>query len=379
MIDHTEKIQILAVDDDPNIIKALKRVFMETEYSIKFFDKGSDVVEYIETCTPGLLPDLILSDIKMPGMDGYETVKKVQSIMDAALLNGEGSRASIIFLTGSDDSKSILKGFEAGAIDYVTKPFLNEELLARVNTHMELKSQRDQILQMSYDQKQLIRVLCHDLTNPLGAIHGLICEFDNAESFFSIRDVIKDGAAQCLDIVEHVRILHSLTSGKQKLATQPVNMSYIITSACDLLKQKFEAKGIQIVMEVPENIYVIADETVLYSSIINNLLTNALKFSYSGNSVLLKLKVEGEFVHFSVCDTGRGMSEGVLNSLFDILASTSHPGTDGESGTGFGMPLVKKFVDMFGGSIDVISRSKRDYPESHGTTVKITLRGCDGL
>ena len=139
-----------------------------------------------------------------------------------------------------------------------------------------------------------------------------------------------------------------------------------------LMQTKLSAKDINLVAEVPA-VHVQAEPCSLVNSVLNNLLTNAIKFSPRGSSIELSARVEGTQVCLTVRDHGIGMTPEVLAHLFDLGKSHSRPGTDGETGTGFGMPLVQRFVTQFGGRLEVTSRDQASHPENHGTEFRIWL------
>jgi signal transduction histidine kinase len=115
-----------------------------------------------------------------------------------------------------------------------------------------------------------------------------------------------------------------------------------------------------------------AEPVSFMNSALNNILTNAIKFSFPGGVITIAARNLGAAVELSVTDRGIGMSEKLLADLFDISKQTSRNGTSGEKGTGFGMPLLKKFVSLYGGAVEIESKDIKKYPEGHGT--KVTLR-----
>lgn len=155
-------------------------------------------------------------------------------------------------------------------------------------------------------------------------------------------------------------------SQDKELLLEPVSLSAAVAESLLLLQTKLAAKEITLVPEVP-TVHVQAESCSLVNSGLNNLLTNAIKFSPRGSSVELFARTEGEQVCLTVRDHGIGMTAEVLSHLFDLGTSHSRPGPDGETGTGFGMPLGQWFVTQFGGRLEVTSRDQGSHPEDHGT------------
>ena len=354
--------RILVVDDLPDNVDVLRQALEVAEYQVMVAPSGELALNLAERFTP----DLILLDVVMPGLDGFETclrLKQAESTRDIP----------IIFLTARTESADIVKGFELGAADYVTKPFNKAELLARVQTHLTLKEQRDTILRQHVEQKELLHILCHDLTNPLGSIRGLMeLVLEEPDELAECGPRIIKGADIGLDIIRLVRQMRALEEGKVALAR--VDLHQAVRTAADMLHTRLEAKELRLDIQVDAEIQVSAESTSLVNCVISNLLTNAIKFSYPGSAIGLQAERVDDRVTVSLRDRGMGMPPALVKDLFDMSKATSRPGTGGEQGTGFGMPLVAKFVESYGGRIEVFSTDEKVDPQGHGTEVKLTFR-----
>ncbi len=366
-----EKPLILIVDDMPKNIQVLGTILREKEYNIAVATNGIDATKIAEKT----IPDLILLDIMMPQMDGYEACKILKS-------KKETKNIPVIFLTAKNEIEDKIKGFDLGAVDYVTKPFNIPELLARVNTHLELKFNRESIVELnklnkkeSNERKELIHVLCHDLSNHF---HSLISVFDMVEQTgmeftdelqMEVKKVVQNG----INTIDLVRKMRSIDDKKTTLELTPVNLLYAAHSSLGILENKLIKKNINIDINIENSLHIIAEETSLINSVISNILTNAIKFSFNDANISISAKEEDEKVVFSVKDSGIGMPNDLLNSIFDANKATSRRGTNGESGTGYGMPLVQKFAKAYGGDIKVISKEKKESSNDHGTEIIITL------
>ncbi len=264
----------------------------------------------------------------------------------------------------------------------------NDEIREKIQTienhKVELQNtvdEKTQALSKTAETKAtLLRVLCHDLSNPLVLITGLLELFANNR----IPDDKKQAkyktlsrAAQLMaDILSNVREMEAVDSGKRNITITPVNLERMFDDLNLIFRDRLFEKQIclEIENELPDNIGVLADPVSLSNHVFNNLVSNALKFSFPGSKVRIVARAEGDQVHVSISDTGVGMSEEIAQAIFDPTRQTTRPGTAGEKGTGFGMPIVKSFVEKYGGRIQVESTSAEINPSAHGTTFHLYLK-----
>lgn len=359
-----EKYSILIVDDVPKNIQLLAQVLDDAGYAVKAAMNGKEALAAVEKA----VPDLILLDVMMPEMDGYETCNRLKE--EKGLIE-----VPIIFLTAKNETEDVVKGFDLGAVDYVTKPFNAAELLSRVKTHVELKKARATIDQISEERKELIHVLCHDMANPIGFVLSVIDMAKEDPSFYEdMKDNIEKSMTNSLEMIGLVRNLMAIEGGKHDLDISPFELDGLISESVDILNIKLKEKNISIEREIPKGLEVRVERTSFVNSVLNNIITNAVKFSENGAKLSISAAKEGDEVRLRVRDYGIGMPESILNNLFDIKKKTSRKGTAGETGTGFGMPLMKKFVHIYGGELNVMSAEKKD-SDDHGTTVELLLKG----
>lgn len=225
------------------------------------------------------------------------------------------------------------------------------------------------------EYKELLHVLCHDLNNSLGILKMAV-DFAEVTGDINSLDEYKQPISLAvnngLDIIALVREMCRLEEYKFKLT--PINLLEIFNEAEILLKKQLDDKELIIETDVTEDLYVSAEKRSLLNSVIINLLTNAIKFSEKGNIIKVKATIPGEGkVDFSVKDFGIGIPDNIMKHIFDISKSKSRRGTMGKTGTGFGLPMVKKFVNLYGGTVEVFSQDGDHAPENRGTEVKITL------
>ena len=355
--------QILIVDDTPKNIQVLGQMLSDRGYEIIVASNGNQALKVVEK----VIPDLILLDVMMPEMDGYETCQHLKN-------NEITKDIPVIFLTAKVETDDIVKGFELGAVDYVTKPFNSIELLRRVKTHLESHQKSKQINEDAIQMKQMIHILCHDLANPISAISTIMdMGRDDLNIFKEMESVLEVSLKNAISIIEDVRVLQSITEGKFQANMLLHKLAPMIAQSVMIMTNKAEQKNIKIQTNIDDDLSVFGDETIFVNSIFNNILTNAIKFSPAGNTVEISASQKNNRTKITFIDHGVGIPDLILNDIFNVNKSTSRAGTAGESGTGFGMPLVKKFVDGFAGQIVIESREGKE----SGTIITLDFSGCE--
>src|SRR5262249_12248115 len=186
------------------------------------------------------LPDLILLDLMMPEMDGLEVCRRLKA-------DPRTQELPIMFLTASNEMEHLVKGFEGGAVDYVTKPFNAPELLARVRTHLELKHARERLREMNNEKNEFMGIAAHDLRNPLGAVKGyaeFILEEPNLprpELEASMRR-IQEAAARMVEMVQNLLDTNRIERGEMKVNLQPTDLRVVLATVVETQRPRAAAK-----------------------------------------------------------------------------------------------------------------------------------------
>jgi len=344
-----KKFSILIVDDVPKNIQMVANVLREEGYQMAFARSGDAALRHTET----ILFDLILLDIMMPEMNGYEVCEKLKQ-------NPKTKEIPVIFLTAKTDTENVLKGFELGAVDYVTKPFNMSELLARVKTHLELREARQKLQELNATKDKFFSIIAHDLKNPFNALisgsNFLVQHFEELEKNkikAFIRE-INNASKYAFNLLENLLEWSRAQTGRVICEPTETDIHRIVSDTMALLKQNAEKKQVHLINEIAPNTSAYADIDMI-SVIIRNLLSNALKYTNEGGEVRIASKAAGDFMEISVSDTGVGISKEDMDRLFRIDIKYSTAGTDQEQGTGLGLILCKEFVEKNGGKIQVAS------------------------
>lgn len=351
---------VLAVDDEAQNLHLLEQL-LKNKYRLAFAKDGRQGLEVMKK----IKPDLLLLDIMMPGMDGYEVVRLIKE--DETIRD-----IPVIYLSALSELEDKVKGLLAGGVDYITKPFQKDEVLARIKIHLDLKFSKDALRKMSRERQELIHILCHDLTHPFHLISSSMELIeDGSATLEDFRSYINIALENGMEIIELVRNMHALES--KKLDLEMINLKEAITQSCLLLKENLARKGVQIEVNVDDDCIVLAEKTSFVNSVLNNIFSNAIKFSNRGSKIVVNAERKGNYTSIAVTDFGIGMSKKLLGDLFKLDKKTSRPGTEKESGTGFGMPLIKKFISAYGGTIEIESKEAGENSNDHGTTVRLSL------
>ncbi|MCB1192663.1 MAG: hybrid sensor histidine kinase/response regulator [Leptospiraceae bacterium] len=349
--------QVLIVDDIPKNLQLLGQVLSKEGYKIIIASNGIQALKVTEK----VIPDLILLDIMMPGMDGFEICYRLKK-------SKQTSEIPIIFLTAKTEPEDIVKGFQAGAVDYVTKPFNTLELIQRVKTHLDLRDKTIRLNESNRNIQELVHVLTHDLSNPISAIHTTLqIVHEDPEIFLKMKNMMQLAIGNCLSIIDNVKKMSSIDDGKLQLVSEVVNLENLLQRSLIIFSQKLNDKQLKVDLNVAKETTVYVEPRSFGNSVFNNILSNAIKFSHPESTIEVSSETRGDLVELRISDHGVGIPEELLNDVFNVNKATSRKGTKGEIGTGYGMPLVKKFVTKFNGKIEIESE------EGKGTTIILLL------
>ena len=324
---------ILIVDDIPGNVDVLRKTLEVEGYSISMAPSGEVALKI----APKIKPDLILMDVMMPGMDGFETCRKLKE--DTVFEN-----TPIIFVTGKAETEDVVDAFKSGGADYITKPFRDEEVLARVGTHLKLiqtiKTNEclvtdlkravlnlESAQQESLAKSQFLGRMSHELHTPLNAIIGFsellsMRERDplNEEQSESV-DEIKKAGKHLLNLVDQVLEINKIDSGELKCVSQKVSLDAIISEAITSMSDLAEGECVSFDNLIDKNrdIFVNGDPGKI-KQVFLNVLDNAIKYNKEGGEVVLSL-TEGdpEKVCVAIRDIGGGIPQDKHEKIFDPL------------------------------------------------------------
>ena len=360
---------ILIVDDISANLQILGDILESDGYKVRPVLNGELALEVAEAEKP----DLILLDIMMPGMDGFEVCRRLK---ESEKLND----VPIIFISALNDSKDIVKALTYGGVDYITKPFRAEEVKARAATHIKLYLQQNELREqgialtnLNATKDKFFSIIAHDLRAPFNGFLGLTQIMAEQLNSLPINQVQSIAASMRISATNLFNLLNNLLEWAQMqqgaILYKPIPIAVLpfVTEALKPALNTANRKGVSIGFSIPEYLTVFADYNMLASTI-GNIVSNAVKFTPSEGTVSISAKpIEADMVEFAVKDTGIGMDNETLADMFKIDVSISRKVTDGEPSTGLGLLLCKDFIEKHGGRIWAESE------EGKGSTFRFTL------
>ena len=367
----TASFRIALLDDNPVSRQLVARI-LERHFGCRLFSCSTP--EELLAHAGETPPDLFLVDIMLGTLNGIEVCR--------ALKETPALRAVPVILFSTFDKPGLrLEALRAGAIDYLDKPFYPEEFIQRVRGCVE-RFRHQRILEaQTQEQEALLRVLCHDLRNSVGAAHALLCDLSEAGSEDEKReflDLSRSATQSALDLIGHVAEYRTLLDESRPFKIEQVNVARACEESTGVLGPAASAKGVKLLVDVPRELTLAANRVVLVHNILNNLVNNAIKFSRRGDRVWITAVAEpaasGLECVITVRDEGIGIPPSILDKLLKRKPVVSRLGTARESGTGMGITLVELYVRRCGGSIAIESSvgSSGPVPSASGTLV--TLR-----
>ncbi|MCZ6672060.1 MAG: ATP-binding protein [Verrucomicrobia bacterium] len=356
--------RVLVVDDVRETAKVIEIILRNSgNCTVTHSDHPSKAISQV---TSGEI-DLVLCETFDESESSFIFCRKLKE-------DPEFQHVPVILYSAIQDRQTMMKGFEAGAVDYLFKPFFPMELAARVKTHFQLKRQKDLTMGKVNEQRELIHIMCHDLTGPIGASLTLLelCR-DEPDILTEHYESVVNSLKKAIELTNMVRQLQAVEDGIKEWVLNPLNLKEAIADAASVFTERMERKGIAITEEIDPDIFVKVERISFINSVVGNLLSNAVKFSMEKSTITFTARKEDDKVIFTVADTGIGMPQTIVDNLFNLTVPTSRKGTSQETGTGYGMPLVKKFVLSYHGEIQVFSNDIKDHPEDHGSRIQLTL------
>ena len=363
--------RILIVDDVPKNIQVLGNILMAENYQLSYSQNGKEALAAVKQNDF----DLILLDIMMPVVDGYEVCRQLKS-------DSKTKDIPIIFLTAKVEKESVVKGLKLGAVDYVTKPFYAEELLARVRTHLSLKDKTEQLqsINVILEQKvaertaqlkeaneklstlekaksDFLTIISHEIRTPLNGISGfadiLLDSLASTEHEEFIK-YLKISSDRLVRFSEIALLITQLNAEKYTFEMIPMNVEKIISSALEEVQEKLGLANIKIEKDFTKDINIITNHNLIQKSLVN-ILENSIVYSPENGQIFINTSTDNGTINIEICDQGPGFSEEALSKLFEYFSTDDIMHSEG---LGLGLAAVKLVMDSHSGSISAKNRGE---------------------
>ncbi len=408
------KHKIFIVEDSPTQLEQLKIILEEAEYDYNFAEDGKDALNKIKIGKP----HLVITDIVMPEMDGYELCNAIKS-------DPELSDISVMLLTTLSDPEDVIKGLEAGADNFLTKPYNPDLLLSRIHyvlanreirtysggsevgidiffggkkyritsdrmqiidlllstyenaiqknvelkdankklteMHRELAKKNIQLEKLNDDKNKFLRMAAHDIRNPVGlslSYSTIILEdYENDlnEEVVEFLNIIRSSSDFVIHLLDELLNVAVIESGDVSLNYESENLVELTKRVITFNKIFADKKSMKLVFNSNVEELSVKIDKIKIEQVLNNLISNAIKYSYPETEINIILEKNNTEVKISVSDKGQGIQEDELENLFEPFAKASSKTTGGESSTGLGLSIVKKIIEAHSGEVGVES------------------------
>ena len=361
---------IMVVDDNPANLKLLEDMLWQQGHEVLSFPRGRLALAEAARNPP----DLILLDINMPEMNGYEVCERLKS-------TAEGSSVPIIFLSAMTEMQDKVKAFQAGAADYISKPFQVEEVLARVETHLKvhdlqraLKLQNEHLEEtvaarthelaeanrrltiLDQSKNDFLNLISHELRTPLNGLLGvgaLVMErISSTEKDAGLQGLFERSSRRILSIMDDAMLLTEIDVNKEQFESIPISLGAALELAIQNTAAFAESRRVRLSPPWANLDLVVGDERLLVRALCA-LLETAVKFSVAGETVRLAREVGSDSLRVMIESRGRSIPAAAMPKFFDLLSISEAitPGGD----LGLGPAVAYRILSLFGASVSVVN------------------------
>ena len=346
--------KILLVDDRPENLYSLENILANENRIILKASSGEEALKiaFSEDIA------LILLDVQMPVMDGFEVAHMLKQ-------TNRTKKTPILFVTAiSKEKKYMLKGYQEGCIDYLFKPLDVDITQAKVNTLLKLHDQQRELeiknaelAKLNQEKNYFLGVASHDLRNPIGNIISLVHILEDelgdtlSLEMKEMLQMMHDSGRDMLELLNNLLDVSKIESGKMNLNLKNDSIAGIIQKSINDNIRTANAKSIVLDYNIGDNIPQVAFDKIHLQQVLNNLISNAIKFSFGNTHVEINVIRKESDVVISVKDQGQGIPSNDIHRVFLPFARTSVASTNGEKSTGLGLTIAKRIVEAHGGNI----------------------------
>ena len=365
----SDKINILVVDDLPEKLLVYKTILDDPDYNVISALSGREALRHVLRNEFAV----ILLDVNMPGMDGFETASLIRQRQKSA-------HTPIIFVTAFQDDLRPIQGYAHGAVDYMLAPVAPEVLRAKVKVfgdlfrmHQQMRQQVEERIALAEERAkraaaeeanrrkdEFLAMLAHELRNPLAPIRNgveMLRQLNLADPKLQwIREMIDRQLQQLNRLVDDLLDVSRITRGKIQLQLGPLDAAAAVACAVETTRPLIESRGHKLHLCLPEEPIQLNADPVRLAQVLSNLLNNAAKYTAEGGEIWLKVERESTEAVFRVRDSGAGITPDLIPHVFDLFMQVDQSLDRSQGGLGIGLTLVRRLVEMHRGTIQAFSQ-----------------------
>lgn len=358
---------ILVVDDKPSNLRKFGNALRNNNYDVAVSQDGKSALKIAKSVNP----DLILLDLIMPDVDGYEVCEMLKK-------NQETKDIPVVFVSENKETENVIQSLQLGAVDYIMKDDSEAEMLARVKTHVNLKTYReqlrrnnkeliklnDQLKRLNQEKDEFLGIAAHDLKNPINNI-SLIAKILSSSEELSSDDIhgfaedITVSSEKMLELIKNLLDINAIEQGELKVNKATANIYELIEFNIFSFKTKAKAKNINLHFDSTDKEINVLTDSTLFMQVMDNLISNSIKYSEPGKSVFIRLSKINSNAVIRVIDEGPGFTDEDKRNIFKKFARLSAQPTAGEYSTGLGLSIVKKITEELNWSIELNSEPNK--------------------
>ncbi len=338
-------MKILLVDDTTANLDVLSKILGSENYEIALAKSGEQALK----TAIHFQPDLILLDIMMPEMDGFETARKLIS-------NDTIRDIPFIFITAKSAIEDIVKGFENGCVDYIVKPFQQNEVCARVKTHLQLQAAKKSLKLLNQQKNRLLGIAAHDIRGPLG---GILANLEILQD--QALNLSQDKKEECINtayttanhlltLVNDLLDVSVIETGELRLQISSGNLKQLIKQRLNLYNMQANIKNISIIPHLSVEPQVAMDKNRI-TQVLDNLIINAIKFTPQGKSISVQLEIDQHFAKTSIINEGPGFTVAEQQYIFSDESKLDNKPTAGEKSTCLGLAIAREIIASHQGEL----------------------------
>jgi signal transduction histidine kinase len=340
------KSHILVVDDEMGPRESLKMI-LHPYYNVHTAERGAQAVEMLKQ----IPVDLVTVDLKMPGLSGINVLEKVKQYdpdIEAIIITGYGSLDTAI------------EGLRLGAFDYISKPFDVNHILALVRRGLDRRNAKARLRQVKSD---FLSNVSHELRTPLSVVVGFVYLLLNqvigklSEEQQKVLETVYRNSEELLELIDNVLWMTSLNAGETSATIEKFDARDVVNETAKRYEKTIRDKGLKLNVQLPDSDISIISDRAKVERIFQNVFNNAVKFTSEGEvTVRAQLTVDRKSVEFEITDTGTGIEESKIDSIFEPFHQADNSTQRAYSGLGLGLTVARRMAELIGGKLEVSSQ-----------------------